>query len=93
VGREWVGECEMYWEMRERRKERRRTQIQERDNETKSGVGEGDDLLSIEEEESILSSNPSGYPGWVSKCHLNNTFDIDFEDGTKERGVRRSRIR
>ena len=84
----------MYWEMRERRKERRRTQIQERDNETKSGVGgEGDDLRSIEEEESILSSNPSGYPGWVSKCHLNNTFDIDFEDGTKERGVRRSRIR
>src|SRR3546814_11820942 len=29
------------------------------------------------------------YPGVISRCHLNGTYDIDYDDGAKEDGVAR----
>src|SRR3546814_1137053 len=33
------------------------------------------------------------YPGVISRCRLNGTYDIDYDDGEKEDGVARDLIR
>src|SRR3546814_82131 len=33
------------------------------------------------------------YPGVISRCRLNGTYDIDYDDGEKEDGVVRDLIR
>ncbi|KAF4027656.1 hypothetical protein GN244_ATG20720 [Phytophthora infestans] len=80
----------------ERRRQRRRPEAEERS--AKKGGGdsrrpEAEEVPEGDKVEAQYKGKSKFYPGVISRCRLNGTYDIDYDDGEKETGVAAELIR